>query len=66
MLAVGSVGLTQMIPSYIIDRCRCNKMKVAALAMLLIGGATMASVALTTFPPILAYFIFWGFVQCKF
>ena len=66
MAARGFVGLTRIIPSYIIDRFQCNRIKVAGIFALLMGMVGLISVTFRTFPSILVYFIFWGFAQCKF
>ena len=65
MSGSGLIGLTRLIPSYLVDRCQCDKIKMTVLLMVLTGGATMVSVQFTTFPPLLIYFLLWGFLQCK-
>ena len=66
MAARGFVGLTRIIPSYIIDRFQFNRIKVLGTFALLMGIFGLISVTFRTFPLILVYFIFWGFSQCKY
>ena len=66
MAARGFVGLTRIIPSYIIGRFQFNRIKVLGTFALLMGIFGLISLTFRTFPSILVYFIFWGFSQCKY
>ena len=64
MSAGGLVGLSRMFPSYIIDRFDFNRIEAGGVFCLLIGLTTQISVTFT-FPLTLAYFVAFGFLQCK-
>ena len=65
MSARGAVGLTRLIPCYLIDKFKLDRTKVAGLLSFLLGISTMISVTFNVFHVNLAFFIVWGFMQGK-
>ena len=65
MSARGAVGLTRLIPCYLIDKFKLDRTNVAGLLSFLLGISTMISVTFNVFHVNLAFFIVWGFMQGK-
>ena len=66
MVARGAIRLTRIIPSYLIDKYKTKWLKVTAMCTFLMGAVAMVSMAFTTFPLMLVYFVFWGLCNVSF
>ena len=63
--AKGMIGLIRVLPSFLIDKFKLNRIKVTGFISLTAGILCMSSTACTTFPLMMVFGVSYGFLQCK-